>query len=270
MMTTKIQNVEIEYLLTGHDNLDTILFVHGLGANLSQFELQQKYFSEEFQVLSVNLRGHGNTSFSGELTSSSFELHKMANDIIVLLEKLEISKVHYVGNSMGGNVGFEILKSKPNILKTLTTFGTTGQLKTSKFALGVMKFMHNLMSPNMRGNLSKSAGQIKESKEKIKEMMVQVNKRTILSIVPVLANFDYLDVIKNSKTPCMIIKGEKDSQINNVINSTIAEFNSRGLFELHDLKGVGHFSNLDNPGLFNEMLVKYIKSQPIATGSNKV
>jgi len=40
MMTTKtkIDKINIEYLLTGKENGETILFAHGLGANLSQFE----------------------------------------------------------------------------------------------------------------------------------------------------------------------------------------------------------------------------------------
>jgi len=262
MMTTKIQleNIEIEYLLSGEKNSETVLFVHGLGANLSQFEFQHEYFSEKYKVLSVNLRGHGNTSLLQKLKSSDVKLNKMAIDIVKLLENLGIEEVHYVGNSMGRNVGFEILKSKPNILKTLTTYGTTGKLKTSGFALGIMKLMHKIMSPNMRGNLSKSAGQTKESKAKIKEMVTRIEKTTILNIVPILANFDYLEVIKKSKTPCMIIKGEKDKEINNAIDTTITEFKARGNFELREMNGVGHFANLDNPELFNNVIAEYISN----------
>lgn len=254
----QLENITIEYLLTGEGNSEAILFVHGLGANLSQFEFQQRYFSKEFKVLSVNLRGHGNTLLTHALTSSDVELYKMANDITTLLDCLDISKVHYVGNSMGGNVGFEVLKVKPNVLKTLTTYGTTGQLKTSGFALGVMKFVQKIMTPSMRGNLSKIAGQTNESKTKIKEMMVKAEKTTILSLVPILANFDYLEVIKKSKTPCMIIKGEKDKEINNVIGTTIREFKNRGDFELQEMNGVGHFANLDNPDYFNKVIEEYI------------
>lgn len=259
-MTEKIQleNLEMEYLHSGEKNSETILFVHGLGANLSQFKFQQESFRENFQVLSVNLRGHGNTQLQHEITSSDVVLQKMANDVIILLENLGIPKVHYVGNSMGGNVGYEILKVKPEILKTFITFGTTGQLSTSDFTLRIMKFTHKYIGSNTRGNLSKVAGQTKASKEKIKEMMTQVKRATILSVIPVLANFDYIDVIKNSNTPCMIIKGEKDREINNAINTTIAEFEARGNFELYAMNKVGHFANLDNPEFFNKVLSEFI------------
>lgn len=254
----QLEHTTMEYLLTGEKNSETILFVHGLGANLSQFELQQRYFSKKFKVLSVNLRGHGNTLLPPEPTSSDVELYKMAEDIVMLLEKLGVLKIHYVGNSMGGNVGFEILKVKPNLLKTITTFGTTGQLKTSGFAQGIMKLMHKIISPTMRSSLSKLAGQTRASKNKIKEMMAQVNKTTLLSIIPVLANFNYLDVIKNSKNPYLLIKGGKDSEINKAIKTTISEFESRGNFELSVMNSAGHFANLDNPELFNQLLEEFI------------
>lgn len=271
-MTQKIQlkNIEIEYLLSGKNNSETILFVHGLGANLSQFESQQEYFSEKFQVLSVNLRGHGHTKLPYEISSLDVELKKMANDIIILLDSLGIAKIHYVGNSMGGNIGYEILTAKPEILNTLITFGTTGQLSTSKFAQKIMKFMHKLIGANTRGTLSKIAGQTKPSKTKIKEMMVQAKKSTILSMIPILANFDYLDIIKNSNTPVLILKGEKDREINRAIKTTIAEFKTRGNFELYTMNKAGHFANLDNPELFNELLEKYIANHKNITDPNSM
>jgi len=168
--TTKLielEHVNLEYQLSGKENSEAILFVHGLGANLSQFEFQQEYFSAKYKVLSINLRGHGKSKLLSESTSSDFELCKMADDIIELLESLKISSVHYVGNSMGGNVGYEILKSNPEVLKSFVTYGTTGQLSTSTAALKIMSFMYKIMRLKTIGNLSKTAGQTKESKKKL-------------------------------------------------------------------------------------------------------
>ncbi|HHE05889.1 MAG TPA: hypothetical protein ENK90_02070, partial [Epsilonproteobacteria bacterium] len=84
------------YRLTGNNHHQTILFVHGLGANLSQFEEQHHYFDNKYQILSLTLSNHS--------------LDYLADEIIILLDRLQIEKVHFVGNSMGGNVGFALLK----------------------------------------------------------------------------------------------------------------------------------------------------------------
>lgn len=121
----RLGEINMEYLLTGKENKDTILFVHGLGANLSQFEEQHQYFQDTYRILSISLRGHGNTTASRELTETDFELSRLSDDIIMLTETLGIDKFHFVGNSMGGNIGYELMKASPERLLSFTSFGTT-------------------------------------------------------------------------------------------------------------------------------------------------
>lgn len=88
----QLGEIKMEYLLTDAENKETILFVHGLGANLSQFEKQHQYFQDSYKILSFSLRGHGNTTSSRELTESDFELSRLGVDIIILLDTLGINK----------------------------------------------------------------------------------------------------------------------------------------------------------------------------------
>jgi len=250
----RLKDVELGYFLTGEQHSETLLFVHGLGANSTQFELQHTHFSQRYRVLSVDLRGHGRSVLKQDLQSDSFQLSHMASDILELLEHLEISQVHYVGNSMGGNVGYEILKIKPDVLKSFTTFGTTGKLSMSKFVLWMVTWLYKLLSPKIIGYMSKVAGRTKESQKKIKTMMSQVNKTALLAILPHLSNFDYLPVVRVSKVPAFIIKGGMDKDINKALSGTIEEFEKRGDFVLNEMKQAGHFANLDDPILFNQTL----------------
>lgn len=259
----KIRNVQLgkinmEYLLTGIENIETILFVHGLGANLSQFENQHKYFQDKYKVLSVSLRGHGNTSSLSELTESDFDLSQFRDDLIMLIDTLDIDKVHYVGNSMGGNIGYELMKTHSTRMLSFTSYGTTGKLKKSGFIIGLMKFTYKLMSMKTIAKLSGSAGVNESSKTKIVEMMSKAKKSTVLNLINYLGDFDYLEVIKHSQIKAQIIKGDKDKEINKVIVSTVKTFKQRGDFSLIDLDNSGHFANLDNPDLFNRALETFL------------
>ncbi|MEM9671024.1 MAG: alpha/beta hydrolase [Bacteroidota bacterium] len=258
MKTIPLKDGEIEYLLTGEGPSEVILFIHGLGANLSQFQCQHEYFSPDYRVISVNLRGHGKSRIFIKPTPTEFELHKMALDVIAVLDALKIDRVYFVGNSMGGNVGYEILKLKPSLFSSFTTFGTTAQLSTSKFTLWVMNYTYKILPIRAIGTLAKAAGQTTASKQKIKKMMSQVSKLALLSALPNIANFNYLSVIKTSSVPSMIIKGEFDRSINQAIESTLDEFKKKDDFKLAEVKGVGHFANLDNPDRFNQILGEFI------------
>ncbi len=256
----------IEYRITGEGNSETLLFVHGLGANYRQFEKQHDYFSKDLMVLSVNLRGYGNSTVLQPSSPADFALGKMGEDIIDLLDALAIERVHYVGNSMGGNVGYELLKSHPDRVSSFTTFGTTAQLQKSEFTIKILRFTYQLMSSNALAYLSSLSGRTKHAKSTIKKMMAQAPKSTILNTIPVLANFDYLDVVKDSTAPAMIIKGDQDVEINKELSSTVQAFEQRGDFQLKTITNAGHFANLDNPEAFNKILGDFIWTTKLYQG----
>lgn len=252
--------IYLEYTISGKKNEQAILFVHGLGANQSQFEYQHPFFNETYCVIAVSLRGHGNSSPPKKMRISDFRLKRLCKDLITLLQELHIEKIHYVGNSMGGNIGYEMLKSYPEKLLSLTTFGTTAYLKKSPFVVGLIKLVYQVVGTKTLSHLSNAAGITPYSKQKIKDMIAATQTLTVMNLIPHLRKINYLKTIKKSRTRAMIIRGNMDDEINNVLESTITCFLLRGNFELKELKNAGHFANLDDPENFNHTLLSFLKT----------
>lgn len=257
----QFNDLKLEYKLSGKKHATVIMFVHGLGANLTQFEKQHEFFEKSFRVLSVNLRGYGNSLGKKEFGKTDFQLPNMAVDLIKLLDALHLEQVHFVGNSMGGNIGYELLKQTPNRLLSFTTFGTTSKLNKSSFSIWFLRALFGLMGQKAIASLSSLSGNTVYAKKMIREMYAETPKSTILNTIPNLATFNYLITIQDSKVPMLIIKGEKDNEINNELDSTIKAFKKRGNFTLKSIPQVGHFVNLDSPELFNETLLRFIENQ---------
>jgi pimeloyl-ACP methyl ester carboxylesterase len=235
----------ITYHLTGNNHHQTILFAHGLGANLSQFEEQHHYFDKNYQVLSVTLPHKFDDT-----------LENMADNIVSLLDKLEIEKVHFVGNSMGGNIGFEVLKKYPQRLCTITTFGTTPSLKTSKIKLFIASIVIKIFPQFFIAKLGSYAGANKVSRKNIYKMLRQISKKAYLGILPSIANFDYGDVITKTKKPFCIIKADNDKEINKHLDKYINLWKNEEWCYLVNMQNAGHFANLDAPYVFNSLLEK--------------
>lgn len=248
----------MEYLLTGEANQHVLLFVHGLGADYRQFEKQHVFFSKDFKVLSISLRGHGNSELHSPYKPEDFTLKKIAQDIIMLLNVLHIKKVHYIGNSMGGNVGYEIIRHFPSYIESFTAFGTTAKLKKPKYLVPLMTFFYNLISSKVIAWLASRSGTSQYSRGMIRAMLEQTSKKTFIYTLPILLEFDYLPVIRNSEIPALVIKGGKDTTIKTVISGTLAEFKKLGNFQLKNMKYSGHFANLDNALLFNHILRDFL------------
>ena len=130
--------MQLEYFVNGESNKETILFVHGAGANASQFEKQHDFFSERCKVVSLSLRGHGGSPLPSPNDASPFSLEHNASDIIELIEELELENIHYVGNSTGGILGYIVCTRLADRLLSLTTFGTTGQITFPKWSAGMV------------------------------------------------------------------------------------------------------------------------------------
>jgi len=81
----------------------TIVLIHGLFGNLDNLGLLARDLRQDHQVVSVDLRNHGQ-SFQSE--EHSYEL--MANDVYQLLNSLELDSYTLIGHSMGGKVAMKV------------------------------------------------------------------------------------------------------------------------------------------------------------------
>lgn len=79
-----------------------VVFVHGAGGSSSIWFKQIKEYKKHFNLLFLDLRGHGRSyqkKPKGFLRTYSFK--EVTNDILELLDHLKIAKAHFVGMSLG-------------------------------------------------------------------------------------------------------------------------------------------------------------------------
>lgn len=256
----KGSEVNLEYYLTGKDNLNTIIFVHGVGFNLRQFRYQQEYFSKDFKVLSVSLRGHGKSSLP---KCCNYTISKHTKDLIELLNYLEIENAHYVGNSAGGLIGYELIKENPKILKSLVTFGTTAELKLPKFLVNIIVGIDKLMLKiNRKGYLkfiSNHSSKYKKVKKLAFKNLSLCNSEAIYSFRKIIGNYSYLDVLKQLEIPYLLIQSELDKDINANLKSTLEVINYKNNAQIYELKEAGHLANMDKPNEFNKIIKTFIE-----------
>lgn len=103
-------------------NGEPIVFLHtGLQTGLTDFEFQREYFSKDFQVLSPDLRGHGQ-SISNDI---QYFFEDSARDLFETIEHYKLKSIHLVGCSLGALVAIKFAQLYPERLYTLTVSGIT-------------------------------------------------------------------------------------------------------------------------------------------------
>ncbi len=113
-MEKKFVNIGAEtlaYLDEGQG--DVVLMVHGNMSSSVHYEPLITRIQDHFRCIAVDLRGFGDSTYNNRFDS----LDELAEDVNLLLEKLEIPSVYLVGWSNGGGVGLKLCALHPEKIK---------------------------------------------------------------------------------------------------------------------------------------------------------
>lgn len=113
------EEVKLYFCLRGSPILKddpTIVFVHGLGGNHYNWDQQQRYFSQRYLTLSMDLRGFGRSSGP---KSSPYNYGMYVSDLKRLFNELSIKSVIYIGGDLGAGIGVQLALDCPSLIEKL-------------------------------------------------------------------------------------------------------------------------------------------------------
>ena len=115
----------IHYTVYAHSSsTQWVTFVHGAGGSSSIWFQQIREFKKHFNVLLLDLRGHGNskptlkTAFNQKYTFES-----LATDILEVLDHLQIQHSHFIGISLGTILIRQLAEMHPQRVKSMVLGG---------------------------------------------------------------------------------------------------------------------------------------------------
>lgn len=259
-------NVNIAFNYTGSPGDDALVICHGLGASHLQWEKDAEYFSKYLPVLTLDLRGHGESSEVPNGSPEDYTLEKMASDVETVIRNCGIENVVILGNSLGGVVALEMIRRNRVSIKSLITCGTTFKLNLPSFVLWVKRFVYWMKRKNIAEFIANQSTKSNSAAEIIRKMYEVMSFSVIRYVEPNILKYDYLDVARDYKGYISIIQGELDSAINRELKSTEAALEGRENVMMSNLPDVGHFTNLDNPVLFREEVIETLLKSKILVG----
>ncbi len=109
-----VHDVNLHYEINGQGQ--PLVFIHGLGSSSRDWEYQVAEFAGAYEVITFDLRGHGQS----DKPAGPYSLPLFASDTAGLLQALGVASAHVVGISLGGGVAFQLAVDYPALLRTLT------------------------------------------------------------------------------------------------------------------------------------------------------
>lgn len=198
---------------------NTLLLVHGYCSDHRVWDRLLVTLKPHYSVLTLDLPGY----YLNEHLDSYYSIEDFAKTIVELLEHLNLDKVTYVGHSMGGYVGLEVLSKYPQYLEALVMLNShcyrdsfekaTNRSKTIQFLERRGSDIYiNEIYKSLFGNdfYTNNLETIQELKSNAKEYPV---KTLIHSCEAMIAREDHSVTIIESHIPIYFLMGDRDALI---------------------------------------------------------
>ncbi len=256
----------LHYTTYLNKNQPWVTFVHGAGGSSSIWFKQIRDFKKEFNVLLLDLRGHGNSkpklkdSFKDDYTFDS-----ISHDIIEVLDHLNIKKSHFIGISLGTIIIRNIAEKYPERVEKVILGGAIMKLNVrSRFLMKVgvafksvvpymllYKLFAFIIMPRKNHKASRLLF-VNEAKKLYQKEFIRWFKLAS-EINPLLKFFRE----KDTHIPSLYVMGAEDHLFLPSIKKIVQQQKNA---LLHVINDCGHVVNVEQPNDFNQKSIAFLKA----------
>lgn len=248
------------------ESKDWVTFVHGAGGSSTIWFKQIREFREHFNVLILDLRGHGRSkNHLKSLFEHRYTFKSIAHDILEVLDYLKIEASHFVGISLGTIIIRQLAEEFPDRIVSMVMGGAVMKMNfKGSFLIKVGNIFKNLLPylllykifafAIMPKNTHKASRNlfINEAKKLYQAEFIKWFKLTS-DIKPLLRLFRQVEI----NIPTFYIMGEDDHMFLPAIEK-IVKLHYKSA-RLYIVKNCGHVVNVDQAKIFNDQVIHFLK-----------
>jgi len=231
------------------------VFVHGWTCDSSFFSPQTAHFTRWHRVVSIDLRGHGES----DKPEGPYSITAYADDIAHIISHLELGKVVAVGHGMGGSVVLQLAASFPDQVAAIVMMDPAAFVFPSDVRTGIEAIVKAIEAGNQEPRRQLITTQLflptsdRKLVEEVMAVMMSAPNHVAASALRGILDFDGKAVAKKCKVPALHLASTDPSNPPHLMSQWLPHV-VNGL-----VVGAGIFIQLEVPEQVNAMIEGFMR-----------
>lgn len=242
---------------------ELVVLLHGVGGNRSNWRPNLPALSAAYHVAAWDARGYGDS----EDVDGPRRMTDFVGDLDRLLDHFGAARAHLVGLSMGGRIAAHFHAASPERVASLALCDTHmgfAHFSPEARAAFIAKRRDPLLAGatpadiapklarSMMGDPDNAAAY-----EALVASMAALRKESYIRTVVASVEDDPAPLLDDVRVPTLVLAGEKDRLAPPDLAREIAARIDGARLEI--IPGAGHLSNIEAPGMFNTVLLSFLR-----------
>ena len=254
---------KLHYNTTGKG--EPILILHGLFGSLRNWHSIAKILAEEYQVITPDLRNHGQSEHADSMTYT-----EMAEDVLYLIKELSFENISLIGHSMGGKVAMVNALLHPSLIEKLIVLDIAPVSYVHRYGK-LFQAMQDLPLDQVKNRIE--AGTILNNQLNdtfLSQFLLQnlnrdengfqwrLNLPAILNNIEFISGFPDIGTDIKYDKPALFLGGKNSHFIQADYHRTIRGYFPRVEIEL--IENAGHMLHIEQPEVVVDRIRRFINS----------
>ncbi len=238
-----------------------VIILHGLFGSARNWQGIARALADNYHVITPDLRNHGQSPHTDSMSYS-----EMANDVIAIADKLNLTEIIIVGHSMGGKVAMTAALTQPERFSALVVVDIAPVDYEHDFNRYIEAMLSlNLQTLKSRAQAETALAEVIDNISVIQLLLQNLirsgdNFEWRINLEGIMANLDLIgqfpDTLKNNvcRLPAFFLGGSESDYLRSIYNTELFRYFPAA--EITMINGAGHWPHAEKPNDF----LKHLKS----------
>lgn len=247
------------------DSIEWVTFIHGAGGSSSIWFKQVREFRKHFNVLLIDLRGHGKSIKLLKQEIHSYTFQMISDEVVQVLKHLKIKQTHFVGISLGTILIREIADRYPELVKSMVMGGAVMKINTKgRILVSLGRRLQSVLPYMILYRIFAFVIMPRKNHREARHLFIREARKLyqkefnrwfamLGQLHPLLSIFR----LNELPVPTLYIMGAQDHMFLPTVQKLLESHTISQLFVIPDC---GHVVNVEQPDAFNQQTLHFLKS----------